>query len=140
MQDTHFYDGQMTELINQIGAELSEASQIPLKTKEDAFCVLFNTLSNHPSFSKTAATYLIALIVCFRKFGRTKLGNPLFDPLNDLHACDLLWLLYKEIVLRKSKDHADLFCLMLEDMQTGMCPQGICTRCFQILIMMKEKL
>lgn len=140
MQDTHFYDGKMSVLIDVIKDELLEASNIEKKSKEEAFCELYNLLTTYTSFSKISAAYLMQLIMWHRAYGRTKLGNPLFDPLNGLHGCDLLWLLYKEIVEKKSTDHGELFCIMLEDMHTGVCPQGICVRCFQILIMMKEKL
>lgn len=140
LQETHYYDGQMIELINILKEEIKVASQIHSDVKHEAFCSLFNTLSTYTFFSKTAASYLILLLTYHKTFYRTKLGNPLYDPLNGLHACDLLWLLYVEIVLKKNEDYAELFTLMLEDMQTGVCPQGICTRCFQILIMMKNKI
>ena len=72
--------------------------------------------------------------------GRNPGGNPNFDPANNLFACDLLYLLCEKILYDGCEEHIKLLLTQLDEMATGLCPQGRTTRLFQILIMLKKDL
>ncbi len=128
MINTHHYDGKMISLIQHMNGEIEKASTMSKEAKSKAFHELQNKLKKNVGYTPVAKMTLKKLINFHNLFGRTNGKNPLYDSYNSLHACDLMWLLYEKIVIEKSQDHENLFIIMLEDMMTGMCAQGICTR------------
>lgn len=62
-----------------------------------------------------------------------------YDPSNNIHVFDLLYII--EDVCRKYEDCSDIIKALteqLEDMSTGMCPQGRTTRLYQIIYSFME--
>lgn len=133
LQDTHYYDGKMGELINELKEDIIRASNISKETKTNAFKIMLNDAQFKISLHTIIARHI-------QPQSRLTQGNLNYDQLNGLFACDMLWLIYEKIYLEHNKDYVDLLEIAYQDMQTGLCAQGICTRLFQILIMMKESI
>lgn len=57
-----------------------------------------------------------------------------YDSTNDINADHLLYFCVYEILEKKDNDFVDLFIIQLNEMQSGMCPQGRTHRLIQILI------
>ncbi len=136
MLNTHYYDGKMGLMINCVMSDINRAGAVQKDVKTTAFYELKRDLEIRFSYHDGMMEKLIHLHIAH---GR-QTGSPLHDTSNGLFACDLLWLLYEKVVINKSVSHGELLVLALEDMESGMCPEGICTRFFQVLIMMEDKL
>ena len=80
------------------------------------------------------------IIVNTLKIHQKLKSSPNYDSINDMYACDLLWLLYEKIVLEKSEDHKILLNEALEDMNTGLCPVGRTVRLLNVLFMLRKDL
>jgi len=118
--DTHYYDGKLP--VAELKREIDRVAALSREMKVVACTSLLN-LDMDPRQKRNLET----IILDFRDASRTN-----YDPTNDLDAGDLLYLCYERIA---DADFVALFLLQLQDMSTGMCPQGRTTRLFQVLLM-----
>lgn len=130
--DTHFFDGKMSDIIHHIRCEINRVRNIPNPVRIDAFNALLTKMRGLQDIPLTPGA-----VHCFCAISSMN-GN--YDPVNNLDAGDLLYLLYEKIVLENSHEHASLLAAQLDDMTSGLCPQGRTTRLLQILIMLKDDL
>ncbi len=110
--DTHFYDGKLIDRISRHPSLKIKRSQGVIKSMRSAF-------------SKIGSTYLSRMLV----------PNPQnYDPTNQVDALDILCCIYdiylakpelRPLIESELKTQAD-------DMATGFCSQGRCTRLLQI--------
>jgi len=139
--NTHFFDGKMGAMLKVIQPEIARAHNIPQKEKLQAFDKLLAVLRPHALMTPAALRCFDAV---YRDTvshpGQTHAANQNYDPVNKLHAEDLLYLLYEKVVEESSEEHAALLAVQLEEMATGLCPQGRTTRFLQVLIMLRDDL
>lgn len=131
--NTHFFDGKIGDSISHIRTEIDRVREIPVSSKITAFGVLLEKIHTMRNIKLTPGA-----LRCFNAIASDFNGN--YDPANYLHADDLLYLLYEKIVCEDSYEHASLLAEQLDEMVSGMCPQGRTTRLLQILIMLKDDL
>ena len=139
--NTHFFDGKMGAMLKVIQPEIARAHNIPQKEKLQAFDKLLAVLRPHALMTPAALRCFDAV---YRDTvshpGQTHAANQNYDPVNKLHAEDLLYLLYEKVVEESSEEHAALLAVQLEEMATGLCPQGRTTRFLQVLLMLRDDL
>jgi hypothetical protein len=137
--DTHFYDGKLFTLLPELEEDIVRASKVSDPDKTLAFAELERVLRDRggPHIGGIMRSYM-AIVTSHRQYGRMKNQNPNYDNDNNLYACDLMYLLYEKIVLQNSTEHLKLLYEQLDDMSSGLCPQGRSTRLFQALVMLKS--
>lgn len=137
--NTHYYDGKLVEIRNEVLELLEKSSGIEFSQK----LADLNKLLQY-NFSANAKKVLNILINDYRKFSvlpRTVIKkDPNHSQQDNLHAENILWLCYKLLDSVSNGESSDIFDnvlkvldLQLVDMLTGMCPQGRCTRLLQII-------
>lgn len=128
---THSYDGKLGVFtdVSPLKEEIKSASDVPREEKLKKFRDLVNELKDKINFGSLHC--LSTIIRDFELRGKDKTSNGNWDPANNLFADDLLWLCCQ------NKDAVQLLEIQLEDMVTGMCPQGRTTRLLQTYIMCK---
>lgn len=153
MIDTHYYDGKLwsefsgspQDIIRdrqskaKLLSEIDRASIIPNKVE------MFRNLQEFLSQNEQTKDYRTAR-ACLNTIINDSLSDrrgsgPNYDPKNNLHAEDLLYLCAEKILDENFKSRDDfifIFMIQCEDMRTGMCPQGRTTRLFQTLMMMLD--
>lgn len=120
--NTHFYDTKLDNTKKLIEKELLVASQVDRRNKLMIFRDLCKRYNNR----------LICLNKIVNDYNSGNSGN--IDNINKLNADDLLYLSAKRILIEKDKDFEELFLYQMEEMKTGMCPQGRTIRLLQILV------
>nr|QBK86274.1 MAG: uncharacterized protein LCMAC102_00690 [Marseillevirus LCMAC102] len=141
--NTHFFDGRMSDMIVYLQEDITRAAQISKDEKTKAFGDLAQCIKNCDSpFKSQNSLVCFDTIVCSHSFyGRlTAPINRNYDSANNLHACDLLYLLYEKICIDDDTEYLTLLLTQLDEMVTGLCPQGRTTRLFQTLVMLKDNL
>ncbi len=131
--NTHYYDGKMEGRKGELKDSLKRASEINPMTKVAAFDDL-NTFINGLSEKTHNAIKCLSAIIESHKMCERQKSCPNYDPINNLFADDLLYLCYEKICVEKNTDFTLEFLIQLDGMITGLCPQGRCTRLFQILL------
>jgi hypothetical protein len=126
--NTHFFDGKLHSSKGEIQVDLDRVAAIDVNTKRAAF----STLQRKLTFTPTTLRCYQAVISTFE---RNRGAN--YDPTNDLHADDLLYLIYEKVCIEENEEYERMLLEQLEDMQTGLCPQGRTTRLFQVLLALK---
>ena len=144
--DIHYYDGKLGPMQKCINKDINRVSKIPSISKSLAFEELEH-FCIHYKISRDGLHCLRQIIQSHSQFGRCMNPvNPNYDPKNKMCACDLLYLVYEKICLAprtttkekvKVKDYTSLLFMQMQDMKTGLCPQGRVTRLFQMLVMME---
>ena len=129
---THSYDGKLAKAKAQLIQEISRVSLAPKGAKMEGFNQLREILRRVSATPSALQCYDI-IVATFDKDGRVS-RSPNYDPTNDLHADDLLYLCFEQIVLENNLDLTRALISQLEDMRTGLCAQGRTTRLFQILL------
>ena len=121
MLNTHHYDGKL--IITDFIADIERVKKIDKVTK----LTKFNKLADLALtiFQKRNLSVII------RDYKNNSRAN--YDSSNNLDAADLLYLCCEKM---DDDDFRDIFILQLDDMTSGMCPQGRTTRLFQVLSMM----
>ena len=123
LTNTHYYDGKLTEAII-ISPNISKLNKIniiqDLKT-------LLETESNHPLYYGAMAALKII---------QADINNPEnYDATNNLRADNILYLLVKKLETNIDKSLKSVILEQLSDIiSSGSCPQGRCTRLYQIYI------
>ena len=124
--NTHYYDGKLVENYKMIldTSPEREAKIISFKQLKDDLIV------HSPKQFVSRAVRVVDLI-------QSSIGNgPNFDRTNDVYADDILY----QICQRRTIDLLPLLAEQLNDiLASGSCPQGRCTRLFQILRLLQEK-
>jgi hypothetical protein len=152
--NTHFFDGQLGEkgsfissleeaTSRDIKENMERAGAIDKQTKSECFIKLYEYIRTQNKFPVTgnADRCLKIIISIHDSYGRTKLSNNQnYSPSDDLHACDLLYLLYEKIVEEKDPEYLSLMLSQLDEMASGLCVQGKNNRLFQTLIMLRTDL
>ena len=123
--DTHFYDGKMEDTLRRYRARLSVIQDMPLDEK---MRVIVPFVDNFIGKMSTCAQNNLRAIVN----AAINVASSNYEGVNRLHAEDLLYLHAK----KNSPDSIEMLKLAFEDMSTGMCPQGRCTRLFQVYYML----
>ena len=132
--NTHFFDGKLGNLTPFLFEDIQCAATKTKDEKHKAFLALVEVIV--PLASSNALKSLWGIINSHALNGREKGCN--YDPVNNLFACDLLYLLYKKICLEKSEEHLSLLLTQLNEMKNGFCQSGRTIRLFQALIMLRE--
>jgi len=131
--DTHFYDGKLSDTVEFMRHEINRAASVDIQIQLKNLFELKNYLTQN-------AMSCYGIIVNTLKIHQKLKSSPNYDSINDMYACDLLWLLYEKIVLEKSEDHKILLNEALEDMNTGLCPVGRTVRLLNVLFMLRKDL
>lgn len=131
--NTHFFDGKMSAVISSIQPEIDRVQSLSQTEKSKGFAELEAKLRA----SSDIGSYPNALR-CFSAiasdFASGRRGN--YDSANKLNAEDLLYLLYEKIVLEKNEEYENLTLVQLDEMISGLSPQGRTTRLLQVLVML----
>lgn len=125
--DTHYYDGRLREQKERV-PDLSSIVAIPLEQKKNVLTSFRDTI-----FSSLSPTAQASLDIIVGSIGTA--AN--YDPSNDLWVDDLLYLCSQRLFTSPSefnRDFLELLTVQLEEMQSGLCPQGRTHRLFQILV------
>ena len=153
--DTHFFDGKLyTAFLNSISKNASEDirnninrvnTTISKEDKEQAFLeleVFITKLSNDGKvvFNQKSKMCLKAIMSSHNQCSRNYVSNPNYSSSDKLFACDLLYLIYEKIIIEKNHEYLTLLLTQLEEMATGLCPQGRVNRLFQTYVMLREDL
>lgn len=142
--NTHFYDGKLKNVMGPFIKDLERISKISCLQKTPMFIALLNKILS----TKTTANTKIALNTLVKTHTQIDHGdkcsirNPNYDPKNNLHACDLLYLICEKIQNSDKEDSLEYFNLLLtqlNDMMSGMCAQGRTTRLAQVLVMLEKE-
>jgi hypothetical protein len=134
---THTYDGKLKNVKQVLQQDISRASQVSKKEKLQAFVNLRLNLTLYKEFTPKVKRCFDAIYNTFSQSGRVKTSRN-YDCTNDVYADDLLFLCYEKVFIEKDSDFARMLILQLEDMNTGLCPQGRTTRLLQILLIFKN--
>lgn len=138
MVNTHYYDQKVDDVIASLSSDISRVSKITLDEKRNrgkSIISYFQKEVGKPTNKSLSPIALNTLYVLVNSIGTP--GN--YDPINKLSADDLLMLCFEKIETDadlpddKKSDFLPLFIAQLEEMQTGMCPQGRTQRMLQIL-------
>jgi len=131
--NTHNYDGKLSLAKKSLSSELTRASKIPKSGKLEAFARIKVILQRFSGFTPPATHCFETIFRTFSTEGRISRGTN-YDPTNDLHADDLLYLCYEKLEDGRNKDFAQGLLLQLQEMAGGLCAQGRTTRLFQLLL------
>lgn len=131
--NTHTYDGKLSLAKRSLSSELARVSQIPKGKKLENFTQMKGILQRFPGFIPQAAHCFETIFRTFSTDGHVPRGTN-YDPTNDLHADDLLYLCYEKLEEGRNKDFAEGLLLQLQEMAGGLCAQGRTTRLFQLLL------
>lgn len=134
---THTYDGKLKNVKQVLQSDISRVSQISKREKLQAFVNLRLNLTLYKEFTPKVKRCFDTIYNTFSQSGRVKTSRN-YDCTNDVYADDLLFLCYEKVFVEKDSDFARMLILQLEDMNTGLCPQGRTTRLLQILLIFKD--
>lgn len=119
--NVHVFDGHLANSKACIQETLDRVSAISREEKISAFRKL-QEIIHHPNLDILANNYIVN--------GR----NSGYDPINDLYTDDLLYICYELL----SDDLIRILLEQLDDLYTGLCPQGRIHRLFQVIIAFKN--
>jgi len=149
--NTHFFDGKLPaftstisdgSVARKIENDILRASLVSKEDKIQCFSQLEEKVKNYAlakgSIPPHSLRYLRAIISTHSSSGKANNGN--YDSTNNLHACDLLYLLYEKIMNEEESECMRLMLEQLDEMSTGDCSQGRCCRLFQALVMLRTDL
>lgn len=125
--NTHFYDNKLSEAKEVLHNDLETTSRIPDEEKINVIYQLKKSLRT--VLTRIEMRFLNKLI---------KEKNKWYDPVNDLHVNDLLYLCYYH-VSTGNEDFIDNFRQQLTDLRTGSCVQGRSIRLLQLLYAFRLK-
>lgn len=132
MTDTHQYDGKLLSRKKEIDGYLQKCSLRGKEEKLSMFAKLLVHLRTKPCFTMRTESNFNTIV---RDFELDNAG-PNYDPTNHLFAIDLLWLC-AELCFLGDQSVADeasvLVNIQLDEMSSGMCPQGRTTRLMQVV-------
>jgi hypothetical protein len=137
---THSYDAQLKEVIEKYRPLLKKVEVLEIDIKKNMFESFLNEINNL-DYDQEFKNYSIQSIKnIINDIGK----SPNYDGTNDLKAEDVLYLILAKLkTLRKKEkedvifDHMSNIIIQLSDMVTsGPCPQGRCTRLWQLFNMM----
>jgi len=131
--NTHTYDGKLSLSKEILITDIFRVCEIPKDEKLEAFSQMGDILKKFSGFTPIARKCFDTILQSFSSEGHTCKGAN-YDPTNDLHADDLLYLCYEKLDEGKNKDFAEGLLLQLQEMASGICPQGRTTRLFQLLL------
>ena len=137
--NTHFFDGKLVGMISFIQTDIERVHSISKVEKIRAFDVLQPLVENHENCTPNVTRCFQAIYSSCAQFSEG-LNNPNYDCANNLYADDLLYLIYEKASEENNSEYTDLLVANLEEMATGLCPQGRTTRLLQILIMLRTDL
>ena len=123
MENTHFYDGKLEKIVEDISSEIMRVQKIAFEEKQTAFLDLKKELMGICSAQEMK--HLDRLI-------SEKDKN--YDPINHLDVDVLLYLCYEKIVLEKNNVFLEEFRIQLQDLHNGFCVQGRSVRLLQVLL------
>lgn len=126
--NTHYYDGKLDK--KDLEKDIFRVSMISNDEKMKTFIELLNHIKSI-KVNGNIMRSLYTIIDTFRRTGRSKHSDN-YSKSNDLYACDLLYLCCERLKL--DKDFLELFLNQMNEMVSGLCSDGRCTRLFQILI------
>lgn len=149
--NTHYFDGKFTSFLSliepktseKISLEIIRASKVEKEEKHKLFLDLENKILSLPSEVVTnhAKHCLRTIINTHEMLGRGNIpSNPNYSESDKLFACDLLFLLSEKIVLEGNEEYLNLLVSQLDEMITGLCPQGRVNRLFQTYVMLRDDL
>ena len=123
----HFFDDKLGSVAEWVRPDINRVTLIPPEEKRKAFEILRQHISKFPFQVPEAMNSFYAV---------SNLGDSSnIDPITNISACDLLYILYERIVLENNEDCLDTLIIQLTDMQTGMCSQGRVTRLLHTVVM-----
>lgn len=126
----HIFDGKINTCI--LRDEIDRVSKI----RDDLIYVSLRRLETHihdSGYSMNVEKCIRAIVRDYKQFGRIQ-ASPNYESSNNLYASDLLYLCCEQIFNKKNKEFERLLIQQLEEMTTGLCPSGRCTRLYQIAI------
>jgi hypothetical protein len=152
--NTHFFDGKLGEkgsFISSIRSSaaldikknIERAGMVSKQTKSDCFLKLYEFVHKQTTYPVTSnATKCLKIIISIHNnCGRTTTpNNQNYSPSDNLHACDLLYLIYEKIVEDNNSEYLSLLLSQLDEMASGLCVQGKNNRLFQTLVMLRTDL
>ncbi|HMP28029.1 MAG TPA: hypothetical protein PKD85_00430 [Saprospiraceae bacterium] len=121
-QNTHDYDNQLGNTKKVLAKLLAEAANVPQNIKME------NILKLKEAFVPVSTPQGL-------NFFNLLVQRPAYDPINQLHPIDLLYIC-SVIFMRDTVDKKDFLCnlnIQFEDMATGFCAQGQTIRLLQII-------
>ncbi len=131
----------MGEIIQYIQPEIDRAHAVIKEKKLSAFKDLYTAIKSHTLTTPNTLGCFKAIEQSTERFcGKTHSVNQNYDTANLIHADDLLYLLYEKIVIEESVEHSSLLAIQLDEMISGLCPQGRTTRLLQVLVMLQDDL
>lgn len=137
--DTHSYDGQLASRRREIEGMLAKAFAHTREEKLAMLAKLSGHLRSSLCFTPSSGANLTTII---RDFEQNN-AAPNYDPTNNLFAIDLLWLC-ADLCFSTTKEVSDevsmLINIQLDEMSSGMCPQGRTTRLMQVVSSFAEYL
>lgn len=135
--NAHFYDGHISYAIDFFKEELLDLQNKP---KEEKIISLQNLkdLLIKKGLTPNGLIYLNSIIL--------NIDSPSnYDHINKVNASDLLYLIYKYILLEINNEYTEeninkseyikLLNIQLDEMALGPCPQGRVNRLFQVLLL-----
>jgi len=134
--NTHYFDGNIKYAIEILQPDIERIAKI--RERRQGYQQIFKMVKVQRPYP-TVLSNLNQIINAYQAAGRTE-KSPNYDPVNKLYACDLLYLVYEKIYYDENDEYMDLLICQLEEMSTGMCPQGRTTRLIQILVMLRDDL
>lgn len=137
--NTHDYDGKLGNMIALCQPHISNASNINVQIKLLAFTRLQVALSKRPGFKGEAYRNFLIIVSDYKRGGNRGTN---YDPSNNLHAADLLYICGEVLVACQTKDTdvADIIIEQLVGMSGGMCAQGRTHRLMGIIPALLELL
>lgn len=137
--NTHDYDGKLSGMVELYQPHISNASNIDYLTKLASFTRLQNALSKRPGFAGEACRNFLVIVSDYKKCEKRGAN---YDPSNNLHAADLLYICGEVLFACQSKDTdiPDIIIEQLVGMSGGMCAQGRTYRLMGIIPALLELL
>ena len=123
----HIYDNKLHDQVSSISNLINQVKNLSRDTKQellDNFIIFLNYFVQ----DKNILTNLFIII-------QDQDNNKNYDPSNNLDALDLVLISYD--MLRHESDSPDMLNIFLEqlqDMSSGLCPPGRCTRLLQFIL------
>jgi hypothetical protein len=123
----HFFDDKLGSVAEWVRPDINRVKLVPPEEKRNAFEILRQHITKFP-FQVPEAMNSFHAVSNLEDTSNV-------DPITNISACDLLYILYERIVLENNEDCLDTLIIQLTDMQTGMCSQGRVTRLLQTVVM-----
>lgn len=122
--NTHYYDGKLKDTISTFEDEFNHIKN-EVNNEKILFAIRYlNEVCIQKGCSSRAKQSLHKII-------HDRSGN--IDSINGLNAEILLYIIYTRIIDSDNNDTFELLNTQLDEMMSGLCPQGRCIRLLQIL-------